>query len=103
MIGRSIPVILFLAAVAYVVTRALTGCTPAEGNAVAMSVENAKAVAQYDQALVDCKKEAKRLPKAERFDAYEDCEDHLSRHFCNESASLRKYWPRCGVLGLGEE
>lgn len=78
------------------------GCTPAEGNAMALSAENAAAVAQYDQALVECQQAARQKPKELRFEAYTDCEQAVSKHFCSESQSLRKEWARCRELGMGE-
>lgn len=66
-----------------------TGCEPPTPKDV-LSVENASAVAQYDLALVECKKAANH-----DFDAYVACEDALTLHYCRESASLRKAWPKC--------
>lgn len=109
MIGRNIhdalsgvAVLAFIGAVAYVAMRILSGCTPAEANSMALSFENAAAVAQYDQALVECQQAARQRPREQRFEAYTDCEQAVSKHFCSESQELRKGWPRCGELGLGE-
>lgn len=99
---RGLAVILFLAAVIFVVLRFTAGCTPAEANAMKLSAENAAAVAQYDLALVECQQAARQKPKEQRFEAYTDCEQEVSKHFCAESQELRKGWPRCAELGLGE-
>lgn len=100
-IRKSIPAALFLCALAYWVFRCI-GCTPAEANAMAITAENAAAVAQYDQALVGCQQAARQKPKEQRFEAYTDCEQAVSKHFCAESQELRKGWPRCAELGMGE-
>lgn len=88
---------LFLCALGYLVFRCL-GCTPAEGNAMAIGVEQAAAVAQYDLALVECQQAARQKPKELRFEAYTDCEQAVSKHFCFESQELRKGWARCKEL-----
>lgn len=110
MIGRNIQdalsgvaLLVFLAAVAYVAMRILGGCTPSESNAMGLSIENSLAIAQYDQALVECKKTAKRRPKPEQFETYQACEDDWSKHLCSESAGLRRHWPRCSELGFAKE
>lgn len=100
-IGKAIPPALFLCALGYLVFRCL-GCTPAEANAMKLTAENAAAVAQYDQALVECQQTARQKPKELRFEAYTDCEQAVSKHFCGESQELRKGWPRCADLGMGE-
>ena len=109
MIGRNIKdalaglaVLLFFASIIFVGLRCLAGCTPAEQQAVALTAENAAAVAQYDQALVGCQQAARQRPKEQRFEAYVDCEQAVSKHFCGESQELRKGWPRCAELGMGE-
>jgi len=66
---------------------ALVGCLSPQEK---LTVENAAAVAQYDAALVECKRDAKGS-----FEAYVACEDAVSRRFCRESLSLRKEWGRC--------
>lgn len=102
-IKRAIAPVLFLTAAGFLVVRYLLGCMPAEQNAVVLSAENAAAVAQYDKALLECKKAARKLPKAERFDAYETCERDLSKQLCADSQDLRREWKRCTDVGLGEE
>lgn len=98
-----ISVLLFLGAVVYIIARLLTGCTPAESNAMGIGVEQAAAVAQYDQALVECQQAARQKPKEQRFEAYADCEQEVSRHFCSESKELRREWARCAELGFAKE
>lgn len=90
--------LLFLALLVLGVAR----CTPAEANATKLSAENASAVAQYDLALVECQQAARQKPRELRFEAYTDCEQAVSKHFCSESQELRKGWPRCRELGMGE-
>lgn len=99
---RGLGVLLLLAAIAFVGMRCMAGCTPAEGDAMKMGIEQAAAVAQYDHALVECQQSARQKPKELRFEAYTDCEQAVSKHFCSESQELRKEWKRCAELGLGE-
>ena len=66
---------------------ALVGCLSPQEK---LTVENAAAVAQYDAALVECKRDAKGS-----FEAYVACEDAVTRHFCRESRALQKEWGRC--------
>jgi hypothetical protein len=94
---------LFLVGIAFLVARFFLGCTPAEGNAMAMGVEQAAAVAQYDRALVECQQAARQKPKDQRFEAYADCEQAVSKHFCSESKELRAEWARCTELGFPKE
>ena len=96
-------VVVLIASLVFIALRLLAGCTPAEANALAISAENAAAVAQYDQALIECQRAARQRPREQRFEAYTDCEQMVSKHFCSESLELRKGWPRCAELGLGEE
>jgi hypothetical protein len=96
-IRRSIPAVLCLCALAYWVFRSL-GCTPAEQQAAALSAENALAVAQYDQALVECQQAARQKPKDQRFEAYADCEQAVSKRMCEASSELREHWARCKEL-----
>jgi hypothetical protein len=96
-IRKSIPVVLFLCALGYIVVRCL-GCTPAEQQAAALSAENALAVAQYDQALVECQQAARQKPKDLRFEAYADCEQAVSKRMCESSSELREHWARCKEL-----
>lgn len=91
--------LLFLALLVVGVAR----CTPAQGNAMGIGVEQAAAVAQYDQALVGCQQTARQKPKELRFEAYTDCEQAVSSHFCSESRELRQEWPRCAELGFAKE
>lgn len=100
-IRNTVGPVLFLCALGYIVYRSL-GCIPAQGNAMRITAENAAAVAQYDQALVGCQQTARQKPKELRFEAYTDCEQNVSKHFCAESQELRKGWARCAELGLGE-
>lgn len=79
------------------------GCTPAETNHLALSVENSLAVAQYDAALVACQQAARQRPREQRFEAYTDCEQETTKQFCAESEELRKHWSRCADLDAGEE
>lgn len=79
--------VLFLFAVGFVVNLSC-GCSPAE----TLTVENAAAVAQFDAALVECKRKAKA---AKDFDVYDECEQALAKHYCSESPALRKHWPIC--------
>lgn len=65
------------------------GCKPA---AEPLNVENAAAVAQYDQALVACKERAKAVHS---FALYLECEAAVTKHFCESSEALRQEWPRC--------
>jgi hypothetical protein len=109
MIGRNIKdalgglaILLFFAALIFIGLRCVGGCTPAEANAMQLSAENAAAVAQYDLALVECQQAARQRPKEQRFEAYTDCEQAVSKHFCAESQELRREWKRCAELGLGE-
>jgi hypothetical protein len=93
-IRKSIPVVLFLCALGYVVFRCL-GCTPAEQQAAVLSAENALAVKQYDEALEECFQAARRKPEAVRFEAFKDCELATIKAYCEASESLREHWPRC--------
>lgn len=86
--------ILALWALGFIVTHGC-GCAPTEK--IPLTPENAAAVAQYDSALVECKKQAKA---AKSFDTYVACEDALTRHYCRESSELRKTWPRCSEVGV---
>jgi hypothetical protein len=97
-IRNAIGPVLFLVAIGFLVCRFLWGCTPAEANAMKLTAENAAAVAQYDQALVECQQAARQKPKELRFEAYTDCEQAVSKHFCAESEELRREWPRCKEL-----
>lgn len=83
-------VLLFLAGLMLAI-RLLAGCTPSEVH----HVENAAAVAQYDQMLAACQTEAAKFPPAERFPAYQKCERATSRGLCEESPELRETWARC--------
>jgi hypothetical protein len=96
-IRKSIPAALFLCALGYVVWRCL-GCTPAELQQGALTAENALAVGQYDQALVECQQAARQKPKELRFEAYVDCEQAVSKRMCEASSELREHWARCKEL-----
>lgn len=101
-IRKAIGPALFLLALTFIVARCFLGCTPKQGNAMAIGIEQAAAVAQYDLALVECQQAARQKPRELRFEAYTDCEQAVSKHFCSESQELRKGWARCAELGLGE-
>lgn len=92
-----VAVLCFLGAVAYIVLSILaqTGCTPAEQQKGALTVENGAAVAQYDAELQRCQAEAEKVPRAQAFAAYIECEKAVSRHLCRESLELRETWSRC--------
>lgn len=102
-IREAIGPVLFLVAVGFLVVRFFLGCTPAEANAMKLTAENAAAVAQFDLALVECQQAARQKPKDLRFEAYTDCEQAVSKHFCSESQELRKEWERCSELGFAKE
>lgn len=70
----------------------LVCCAPTAG----LSIENAAAVAQYDDALVECKKEARAAKSMLVFDT---CEYAVRAKFCRESTALRKEWRRCDEFG----
>jgi hypothetical protein len=95
---RGLAVLLFFAALILVGLRIMAGCTPRD----TLPVENALAVKQYDDALVECQQAARQRPKEQRFEAYTDCEQAVSKHFCAESQELRREWKRCAELGMGE-
>lgn len=92
-----VAVLAFLGAVAYIVLSIVTqtGCTPAEQQRGAMTVENGAAVAQYDAELQRCQAEAEKVPRAQAFAAYIECEKAVSRRLCRESLELRETWTRC--------
>jgi hypothetical protein len=94
---RGFAVLAFLGAVIFLALRC-QGCTPAEQQAVVISVENAAAVKQYDDALVECQQAARQKPKELRFEAYVDCEQSVSKAFCQSSGELRDNWSRCKEL-----
>lgn len=68
-----------------------TGCTPAQQ----LNVEHAAAVAQYDAALVECKREGKA---AKSLEVYIACENRVSRAYCQSSKALQQEWPKCKEL-----
>jgi len=82
--------LLFLALLVVGVAR----CTPRD----ALPVENALAVKQYDDALVECQQAARQKPKEQRFEAYADCEQAVSKRFCEASSELAENWTRCAEL-----
>jgi Tfp pilus assembly protein PilN len=94
---RGLAVLLFIASIIFI-GLLLKGCTPAEQQAAALSAENALAVAQYDQALVECQQAARQKPKDQRFEAYADCEQAVSKRMCEASSELREHWARCKEL-----
>jgi len=77
----------------FALTMLVSRCAPSP--AEKLTVENAAAVAQFDAALVDCKRKAKA---AKDFDVYDECERALAKHFCSESQALRKHWPICSEV-----
>lgn len=87
-------VLVFLGAVLFILTQ-LLGCEP---KADTMPIENALAVKQYDDELVACQQAARQKPKEQRFEAYADCEQNVSRRMCEASSELREHWIRCKEL-----
>lgn len=90
-----VAVLVFLAAVGFIIARILVGCTPAEQQRGALTIENGAAVAQYDAELQRCQAEAEKVPRAQAFAAYIECEKAVSRRLCIESLELRETWTRC--------
>lgn len=99
-VGKTLgPVLcLFAAAGLFALMKGACGCTPVEQQAVAISAENAAAVKQYDDELVGCQQAARQKPKEQRFEAYVDCEQSVSKRLCTESNELRENWSRCKEL-----
>lgn len=95
-----VAVLCFVGAIAYIILSivAQTGCTPAEQQRGAMTVENGAAVAQYDAELQRCQAEAEKVPRAQAFAAYIECEKAVSRRLCIESLELRETWTRCAEV-----
>ena len=91
-----IAVLLFIAAIGFLGTQCIVGCTPPPEQTM-KRIDNAAAVAQYDAALVDCKEKAKA---AHDFAVFEACEARVSTRLCIDRASLRAEWPRCAALGV---
>jgi hypothetical protein len=65
-------------------------CTPDEAGT---RLENAAAVKQYDDALLDCKRRG--ADAGNRFDVFADCARAVDRELCRGSEGLRREWPRC--------
>lgn len=91
---RGLAVLLFFAALILVGLRIMAGCTPRD----TLPVENALAVKQYDDALVECQQAARQKPREQRFEAYADCEQNVSKALCDASSELREHWTRCAEL-----
>lgn len=96
-IRDAISPVIFLVAVVGLVALALgllDGCAKTD----TLPIENALAVKQYDDALVECQQAARQKPKELRFEAYADCEQNVTKFFCDASQELRETWDRCKEL-----
>lgn len=96
-IGEAVPPVVFLVGVVGLIAIAL-GLCDCGPKVDTMPIENALAVKQYDDALVECQQAARQKPKELRFEAYADCEQEVSRRMCEASSELREHWSRCREL-----
>lgn len=95
-IRETVAAILMLLVGLAIITKC-TGCAPVQAKALT-SVQVAEWALPYRHELEVCIAQVKEkgLPKADRFDAYVDCEEVATRKTCDRaSASQRAAWKQC--------
>lgn len=86
--------VLVVLAVALMVITHCTGCAAAPVRTL-NAVEIGQETLPYSHELDVCREETKKLPKAERFDAYIECEKIETRRICERKPNLKAHWARC--------
>lgn len=72
----------------------LAGCVPPPEK-VMNAVEVAEWTLPYQYALDACKDEAKKKPRPQQWEAYQQCEDRETLKVCEKRPSLKGSWKRC--------
>lgn len=94
-IQRLIAILLFLLAAFFVITH-LWGC--ATPTSALNAVEVAEWTLPYQYALDACKDEAKKKPRPQQWEAYQQCEDRETLKVCERRPSLKGSWKRCAEV-----
>jgi hypothetical protein len=89
-------ILVLLGAVA-VVVQYCTGCANPADKAL-NAVEVAEWTLPYQFALDACKDEAKKRPRAQQWEAYQQCEDRETYKVCEKRPSLKGSWKRCAEV-----
>lgn len=95
-IRDSVCAVLVLAAFAVGVTMCMhsAGCAPSSEKLL-RTVEDAEVTLPYAFSLDACLDEAKKKPKPQQLEVYQQCADLETRKVCERSPRLRAGWKRC--------